>query len=205
MEDHSQIELYALNSQAAEHIREFLKGDADSFRLLINLFDQRVQRIVSKMVYSYHDAQDLCNDIWLKVAQNLHKFDQAYPFHAWLYRLTSNTCIDFLRKKREITIKDDQLYHQVNKQQKMMDTPESLFMKKEFYTQMNELMMHLDEVDRIIVTLRFMDDCSYEEIGSIVGMSKNTVGTRLFRARKQLKDQLAKTAQERRMDDATSG
>ncbi|QOS98013.1 sigma-70 family RNA polymerase sigma factor [Brevibacterium sp. JNUCC-42] len=205
MEEQSREDLYALNRKALEYILKFLKGDADSFPLLVELFDQRVQRIVLKMVYSYHDSQDVCNDIWLKVAQNLNKFDQSYPFHSWLYRLSSNTCIDFLRKKKEITMKDDQLYHQVNKHQKAVDTPEALFMKKEFYSYIQELLCHLEEVDRLIVTLRFVDDLSYEEIGTIVGMSKNTVGTRLFRSRKFLKELLSHKSIERSVHNATSG
>lgn len=102
-------------------------------------------------------------------------------------------------------MKDDQLYHQVNKQQKSVETPETLFMKKEFYSHIQELLYHLEEVDRLIVTLRFVDELSYEEIGAIVGMSKNTVGTRLFRSRKFLKELLSHKSIERSVYNATSG
>lgn len=195
-----------LNKEALQHIQMYLAGNSRSFQALVQLFGPRVLGIVRKMVYSYHDVEDLHNEIWLKVAQHLHKFDTTLPFHSWLYRIASNACIDFLRKKKEIAMEDDQLFHQVNKLPvNEANTPENLLLQKEFRSQLNSLLARLDETDRLIVTLRFTEGMSYDDIGSIVGMSKNTVGTRLFRARKQLKDLLEKQMEERRMVDAALG
>lgn len=201
MDESQKDELFRLNHSASQYIQQFLQGDSTAFQQLVQLFGKRVLRIIQKMIFSYHDAQDLNNEVWLKVAQNLHKYDQAYPFHSWLYRLVSNTCIDFLRKKREITMEDDQLHHQINKSV-LNNNPEDEFIQKEFASQLHGLLHHLDETDRLIVTLRFSDQLSYDEIGELVGMSKNTVGTRLFRARKQLK-QLFEQQVQRRVIDAT--
>ncbi len=195
-----------LNKEALQHIQMYLAGNSRSFHALVQLFGPRVLGIVRKMVYSYHDVEDLHNEIWLKVAQHLHKFDTTLPFHSWLYRIASNACIDFLRKKKEIAMEDDQLFHQVNKLPvNEANTPENLLLQKEFRSQLNSLLARLDETDRLIVTLRFTEGMSYDDIGSIVGMSKNTVGTRLFRARKQLKDLLEKQMEERRIVDAALG
>lgn len=195
-----------LNKEALQHIQMYLAGNSRSFQALVQLFGPRVLGIVRKMVYAYHDVEDLHNEIWLKVAQHLHKFDTTLPFHSWLYRIASNACIDFLRKKKEIAMEDDQLFHQVNKLPvNEANTPENLLLQKEFRSQLNSLLARLDETDRLIVTLRFTEGMSYDDIGSIVGMSKNTVGTRLFRARKQLKDLLEKQMEERRMVDAALG
>ncbi|MGD8190609.1 RNA polymerase sigma factor [Brevibacillus ginsengisoli] len=200
MDESQRDELFRLNHTASQYIQQFLHGDSTAFQQLVQMFGKRVLRIIQKMIYSYHDVQDLNNEVWLKVAQNLHKYDQTYPFHSWLYRLVSNTCIDFLRKKREITMEDDQLHHQINKAV-LNNNPEEEFIQKEFVSQLHELLHHLDETDRLIVTLRFTDQLSYDEIGELVGMSKNTVGTRLFRARKQLK-QLFEHQVQRRVIDA---
>ncbi len=204
MEAQQREELYQANQQALVLIRQFLQGDAHSFHALVNLYGQRVIRIVQKMIYSHHDAEDISNEIWLKVAQNLHRFDQSLPFHSWLYRLASNACIDFLRKKREITMEDDQLHLRLTKEpHSQADTPEALYLQKEYREHLQDLLNQLDDTDRLIVTLRFSDQLSYDEIGEIVGMSKNTVGTRLFRARKQLKTLLEQRMLERRVLDAT--
>lgn len=203
MEDQYLDEINSLNRQALQQIQNFLEGDSRAFHALVELFEKRVLRIVKKMVYTYHDVEDLHNEIWLKVAQNLHKFDQSLPFHSWLYRLASNVCIDFLRKKREIIMEDDQLFLQVNKHAShQTETPESVILQKELAGQLQDLLKRLDETDRLIVTLRFSEELSYDEIGRIVGMSKNTVGTRLFRARKLLKELLEKQKTERRIVDA---
>lgn len=199
MDESQRDELFRMNHQATLHIRQFLQGDSSAFQQLIQLFGKRVLRIIQKMIYSYHDAQDVNNEVWLKVAQNLHKYDHAFPFHSWLYRLVSNTCIDFLRKKREITMEDDQLHHQIDKTA-LTNNPEDEFIQKEFVSQLHNLLHHLDETDRLIVTLRFTDQLSYDEIGEMVGMSKNTVGTRLFRARKQLKQLFEQQVQRRTID-----
>ncbi|WP_139492673.1 RNA polymerase sigma factor [Brevibacillus dissolubilis] len=203
MEEQTREEIYACNREALRYIQGFLRGDSEAFHSLVDLFSQRIDRLVHKMIPSHHDAEDVVNEAWLKVAQNLHKFDQSLPFHAWLYRLTSNTCIDFLRKKREITMEDDQLHYQLQKAPPHSDTPETLFLKKESQNDLREMLSHLDEVDRLIMTLRFSEELSYDQIGEIVGMSKNTVGTRLFRARKQLKSLWDEQLRERRATHAT--
>ncbi|MFM1654944.1 RNA polymerase sigma factor [Brevibacillus sp. B_LB10_24] len=204
MEEKYHEEVYAINREALTHIRLFLQGDAEAFRSLVELFGQRVTRIVHKMVYSFHDAQDVNNEIWLKVAQNLHKYDPSLPFHSWLFRLASNTCIDYLRKKREIVLEDDLLHFELNKGPVLADTPESLYLEKEFHSRIAGLLEHLEEVDRLILTLRFTEQLSYEEIGNIVGLTKNTVGTRLFRARKQLKHLYQQHVTERSVSDVSS-
>lgn len=197
-------EIVLLNQKALAYIQQFLQGDSRAFHSLVQLFGHRVAGIIRKMVFSYHDTEDIQNEIWLKVAQNLHRFDQSLPFHAWLYRLVSNACIDFLRKKRDITMEDDQLLLQVNKMNRNQpENPENLLLQKEFKHILEKLLRQLDETDRLIVTLRFAEEMSYEEIGGIVGMSKNTVGTRLFRARKQLKELFEQNVMERRMLDAS--
>lgn len=204
MDDQQREEIISLNSQALPYIQQFLRGDSRAFHSLVQLFGHRVIKIIRKMIYSPHDSEDVNNEIWLKVAQNLHKFDQSLPFHTWLYRVVTNTCIDFLRKKREITLEDDQLLMHANKAVPVdSENPESLLLQKEFQEQLQLLLSHLEETDRLIVTLRFSEELSYDEIGSIVGMSKNTVGTRLFRARKQLKQLFEQNLLERRMLDAT--
>lgn len=201
MDDSQRDELYNMNLQALQHIQQFLQGNSSAFHSLVHLFSTRAYRIIQKMIYSYHDAQDVNNEVWLKVAQNLHKYDQTFPFHSWLYRLVSNTCIDFLRKKREITMEDDQLHHQIHKTAYTDNNPEGDYIQKEFMAHLQGLLTYLDETDRLIVTLRFTEQLSYDEIGAIVGMSKNTVGTRLFRARKELK-QLFENHVQRRVIDA---
>lgn len=196
-------ELEQLDREAAAAVHQFLAGHSHAFQTLIQLFGPRVIRIVRKMVAGFHDGEDLYNEIWLKVAQNLHKYDPSLPFHAWLYRITSNACIDFLRKKKDIVLDDEQLYHHVQKYPlSQTNNPESTLLTKEFYSELHELLAQLDETDRIIMTLRFMEDMSYEAIGEIVHMSKNTVGTRLFRARKQIREIMERQQEERGMTDA---
>jgi RNA polymerase sigma-70 factor (ECF subfamily) len=199
-------DLSILNQEAVRLVQQYLAGNSRAFHALVHLYGHRVLRIVKKMVYSYHDVEDLHNEIWLKVAQHLHKFDTSLPFHSWLYRIASNACIDFLRKRKEVAMDDDHLFLQVNKLPAAeTNTPENLFLQKELRAQLESLLSRLDATDRLIVTLRFTQEMSYDEIGSIVGMSKNTVGTRLFRARKQLKDMLAQHLEERRNVDVALG
>jgi len=195
-------DLAELNKQAIQLIKRFLHGEAQAFQQLMQLYGPRVHRMIRKMIYSYHDAEDVNNEIWLKVAQNLHKFDQALPFHAWLFRLASNACIDYLRKKRDIAMEDEHIHYRLHQEQGTgNDSPESQYLQKELQQQVHALLEHLDETDRLILTLRFTEQLSYDEIGGIVGMSKNTVGTRLFRARRQLKELMAQHIPERRLAD----
>jgi RNA polymerase sigma-70 factor (ECF subfamily) len=196
-------ELARINSEAARLAEQFVNGQSRAFHRLVLLFAPRVMRIVRKLVSGFHDCEDLHNEIWLKVAQNLHKYDPNLPFHSWLYRIASNACIDFLRKNREIVLEDEQLFLHVHKRPAApVKSPERFLLEKETHTELTALMDNLNETDRLILTLRFVEEMSYEDIGSIVGMNKNTVGTRLFRARKQLKELLEKHREERRMADA---
>lgn len=197
------LELEQLNREAGVAIQQFLSGQSRAFQTLVQLFGPRVYRIIRRMVTGHHDSEDLHNEIWLKVAQHLHKYDTTLPFHAWLYRIASNACIDFLRKKKELVLDHEQLFVHVQKQPPSAPgNPESSLLEKEFSQELHGLLARLDESDRLIMTLRFVEEMSYEEIGRIVGMSKNTVGTRLFRARKQIKEIMEKQREERGMADA---
>ncbi|USG65241.1 sigma-70 family RNA polymerase sigma factor [Brevibacillus ruminantium] len=196
-------ELLRANREAARLVQQFLKGQSRAFPALVQLFTPRVMSIIRRLVSSYHDGEDLHNEIWLKVAQHLHKYDTTLPFHSWLYRIASNACIDFLRKKREIVLEDEQLHQQVHKQPTdRVKSPELFLLEKESYSELTSLLDSLNDTDRLILTLRFVQELSYEEIGSMVGMSKNTIGTRLFRARKHLKELLDRQREERRRSDA---
>jgi RNA polymerase sigma-70 factor (ECF subfamily) len=204
MSDEKREDIYERNRQALPHIQAYLRGDGSAFYELVRLFGKNVTRLIHKMVYSHHDAEDLYNEIWLKVAQRLHQFDQSLPFHSWLYRISSNACIDFLRKRKDHLWEDQHLHAHIHKEARDgMQTPEEEVLQREEQQLLRQMLMQLEETDRLILSLRYTDDLTYDEIAEMVGMNKNTIGTRLFRAKKQLKELYRNVQQERRTSDAS--
>ena len=143
------------------------------------------------MVHNSADAEDLTQETFIKIYNNLASYNPVYPFSSWILKISSNTCIDFLRKKRIDTIplekQDDDNENDIYLQ--IPDTtsvPDKNLINKEKIQNINKLVNMLPEIYQHIIRLRFEDDLSYSEISETLNIPLGTVKTLIFRARKML-------------------
>lgn len=175
------------------------EGDTGAFRLLVEKYQTRVYRHCLRMVGNREESKDLTQEVFLKVFKKIHKYEHAYGFYTWLYRITVNCCIDYLRKaNRKIkTVPLAQLDHwdqsESARDQEIPDEkfcPESEFWNMELRDILNNAVSKLPEILRSAIVLKHIEGFSYAEIAAIFNCSIGTVKSRMHRAREELKMRL---------------
>ena len=176
------------------------EGDTDAFRLLVEKYETRVYHHCLRMVGDREESTDLTQEVFLKVFRNIHKYEHAYAFYTWLYRITVNCCIDYLRNaKRKIKkVPLAQLDHwdqsDSGRDQEIPDEkfcPESELLNMELRGVLNNAVSQLSENLRSTIILKEIEGFSYAEIAAISYCSIGTVKSRMHRAREELKVTLA--------------
>lgn len=176
-------------------IEQAAAGDSAAFEQLVLRYQNQVYNLALRMVNNETDAQDLAQEAFIRAWRALNSFQYSSQFSTWLYRLTSNICIDFLRgqKRHQITsltvLLDDE-----SQQWDMPDEqplPEAQAITKDEQRILAQAMAALEPEYRQVLTLRILNDCSYQQIAKILGIREGTVKSRLSRAREQLRKKLS--------------
>lgn len=182
-------------------IKSALEGDMQSFEELIYQYEKKVYNVALRVFKNPEDAKDISQDVFIKIYKNLDKFDNKSSFSTWLYRITTNTCIDELRKrkgKETVSIDNDIEDDEGKFKREFADnepTPEEKVISKEGESEIIKSMNTLSDEHRTIIVMRDIQGLSYTEISEIIGVSIGTVKSRISRARLQLKNIILKREQ----------
>ena len=175
-------------------IQQAAAGDAAAFETLMLRYQQQVYNLALRMVNNEADAQDLAQEAFIRAWRALDSFHYTSQFSTWLYRLTSNICIDFLRaQKRKKTVSLTMLRDDEDSQWDLPDNeplPEQQMIAAEEREALSRAFAALDPEFRQILTLRIVNGCSYQEISQILDLPEGTVKSRLSRAREQLRKKM---------------
>lgn len=181
-----------VKEESADLIERARGGDLVAFREIVERYSSRVHAIAYQMVGNSEDAQDIAQEVFLKLYSSLHKFDPQYPFIAWLYRMTVNLSIDYQRKQaRHRHVSLDEI------------EDESVFEdhrpRPDAYAERNELRGALDQIagdltpkQRKVFVLRDLQGFSTEEVAQILKCSPVTIRVHLAKARGRIKEALVK-------------
>jgi len=181
-----------------ELIRRAKQGDMLAFEELILQHEKIVYNLALRMMNHSEDAQDISQEVFLKAYRSLQNFDERSAFSTWLYRITHNTCIDEMRKRKgkqsysleeELESADGSMQRQVAD---AGDTPEESLMRKEQKSEILQALDTLSEEHKAAIILRDVKGMAYEEIAEILELSLGTVKSRISRARNQLKTEILK-------------
>ena len=174
-------------------INEALKGSNTAYSELLNAYWSAVYGHLLKKTKNTEDVQDLCMVTFTKAFRSLNSFDPNYSFATWLFSISDNTYIDFVRKKELETTRLDTFFGD-EEEDGVFDfpddepDPESALIGEQKEEQIRTLIANLPEDYRRIVELRYIHEKAYEEISDILEMPMGTVKTKLFRARNLLKE-----------------
>lgn len=173
-------------------IQRAANGDADAFELLVRTYQTPIYNLCLRMTGNPEDAADLSQEAFIKAWRNLGTFQFESAFSTWLYRLASNTCLDFLRslKRRpqvSLTVEDADGEAQTLDLPDPAPTPEEAAVSKEERELLARAMQALDDQQRQILTLRVVNELSYAEIAGILDIKEGTVKSRLARTRDALR------------------
>ena len=168
------------------------KGDQKAYADLLNTYREPIYYMLLKMTNSAVDADDLTLEAFGKAFKSLQQYTPDYAFSTWLFRIATNNCIDFIRKKKAKTVSIDNLYTNIDGEEVGINIasetldPEEKIIEKQKILLMREVVSRLKPHYRTLVELRYFDELSYEEIAEKLEIPLGTVKAKLFRAREFL-------------------
>jgi RNA polymerase sigma-70 factor (ECF subfamily) len=162
------------------------KGEDEAWKELVDTFGQKIFSVAYHFTLKREDAEELAQEIFLKIFENLHRYDGSFPLVAWIVSLSRNLCIDRYRRcKREKSfrfVSDDAVAPMLTSQ----DDPAADALKKERTKILFSALAEIPEDLAEILVLRDLDGLAYEEIGQALALPDGTVKSRLFRARTEV-------------------
>lgn len=179
-------------------IRKAKQGDMHAFEELILKHEKIVYNLALRMMNHSEDAKDISQEVFLKAYRSLCNFDERSAFSTWLYRITHNTCIDEMRKRKgkQSYSLEEELENEEGSMQRQIadegDTPEESLLREEQKSEILQALGNLSEEHKAAIVLRDVKGLSYEEIAEILEVSLGTVKSRISRGRNQLKNEILK-------------
>ncbi len=168
------------------------KGDQRAYADLLGRYRDTIYFMLLKMVNNPVDAEDLTIEAFGKAFKNINQYTPNYAFSTWLFKIATNNCIDFIRKKRgnlvslDHTFDDDEALTPSSFIQSESLDPENHMINQQKVSIMREVVSKLKPRYRRLVELRYFKEFSYEEISQELGLPIGTVKAQLFRARELL-------------------
>jgi len=174
-----------------------LAGDDDAFAALVRIHQATVYNIAYRMVGQRETAQDLAQEAFLRAFKALDTFDLKRPFGPWLYRIATNLSINWVKRARLPTVSLDAPYPADGDDAEPLAVPDTSaepaarFAQAEMQKQLRQIILSLPPDYRVVIELRHFQEMSYEEMAEALKAPIGTVKTRLFRARRLLRDRLS--------------
>ncbi len=175
--------------QDYELVKAALCGDEKAFARLLTRYKDAIYFMLLKMVNNRSDAEDLTLEAFGKAFKSLHQYSPTYAFSTWLFKIASNNCIDFLRKKKGVHVSienNDQTDSEPIKLKSKDPDPEERLMRQQKAILLRNVVRKLKPRYQILVELRYFREFSYEEIAKELDLPLGTVKAQLFRAREML-------------------
>lgn len=176
-----------------------LKGDQSAYERLMKKYYRLVSNLIYKMIYNKDDVEDLAQEAFIKAFNSLAKFDKQFAFSTWLYKIASNNCIDYIRKRKlntisidkEIETSDDDFKFEIPDNDYK---PDREIIESERKQVLEDAINSLPEKYKTVIMLRHTEDMEYEEIAQKLKLPLGTVKAHIFRGRellnKYLKDKI---------------
>ncbi|MCI6275930.1 MAG: sigma-70 family RNA polymerase sigma factor [Clostridium sp.] len=165
-------------------IKEVLKGNVDSFSILMNKYEHMVFSFAYNMINDREAAQDVTQEVFITIYNKLYMYEKKYKFKNWTLKITRNKAIDYMRKYKrvyEANIEDiTYIYDNNPGPEEAMEIREAKLMIKEFISK-------LGDIDREIITLKYSSDATFIDIGEIMGMTEGAVKRRYYKIRYSFK------------------
>src|ERR1044071_661629 len=173
--------------QLVQTIRE---GDADAFETPVRRKTSKVYALCYRIIGNAEDAKDISQLVFLKLWENLEKYDPHYTFDTWLYRMVTNVAIDFMRNKQS---RDNAVNSNLRLVKTEADAEQGVVVqRKEVENVFNDVSSVLSPKQKTIFIMNQMEDLPSAEIAKILGCRESTVRNHLFNARKAMQQQLQK-------------
>ena len=188
--EEQELKLSKKARQDYELVKSALKGDEKALARLIARYKDAIYFMLIKMVNNRSDAEDLTLEAFGKAFKNIHQYTPTYAFSTWLFKIASNNCIDFLRKKKGLYVSIENNIQSENNEQVRLPSkepnPEEKLIRMQKAILLRKVVRRLKPRYQTLVELRYFREFSYEEIAKELSLPLGTVKAQLFRAREML-------------------
>jgi len=171
-----------------EIIRRIKAGDKRAFGELVDRYRNQVAALAYKMVGDYDEAADITQNVFVKTSQNIWRYDESKRFYTWLYRITVNASIDYMRKHRRH--RHEPLENVFETAENHRDNPESHFRTNQLREYLHAATERLNGKQKSAFVLRDIEGCHIDDVANIMEMPEATVRWYLHRARQKIKKDL---------------
>ena len=174
-----------------ELIEAILAGSEAAFATLVERYQDRVLRLLSRYCRDQVECEDLAQEVFLKVFRKLHTFQGDSAFYTWLYRIAVNAATDHISRasSRRLRLVDDDAVLDTGGEREEQ-SPSAPLLRDELAAVTRAIVDSLPEKFRTILVLREFEDLSYTEIAAVLQIQLGTVESRLFRARQRFREAL---------------
>lgn len=170
-------------------IQKAQKGDHEAFAALVDEHQRYVYNLALRVVKDENEALDLTQETFVRAWTALPNFKGQSQFRTWLYRIVTNLCYNRLPNlRRSLNDLGDDVMEDIPETK--FNTPAQEFESNETRRYLHQAIEHLDENYRLLITLRYQNELSYDEIASTLNLPLGTVKTGIFRAKEQLRKSL---------------
>ncbi|WP_432405400.1 RNA polymerase sigma factor [Wukongibacter sp. M2B1] len=169
-----------------EIIEKILKGDISAFEILINKYNKKIFGYIIRSVRYKHIAEELTQEVFLKIYRNLNKFDKNLSFSVWLFTIARNTTIDYLKSSKSQYTYELNEDLDSNRMNNTLQNPLDIIEKKENGEILYRIINSLPNKYKELIVLKYFEELSYCEISKRLDMPVNKVKWRLYEARKKI-------------------
>jgi RNA polymerase sigma-70 factor (ECF subfamily) len=163
-------------------------GDQEAFAVLVTEHERYVYNLALRVLKNEEEALDLAQETFVRAWMALPNFRGQSQFRTWLYRIVTNLCYNRLPKlRRSLNELGDDIIAEIPETEINFGNPAQGVESRELRSHLHQAIDHLDENYRLLISLRYQNELSYEEIASTLNLPLGTVKTGLFRAKEQLR------------------
>lgn len=184
-------------TEDSRNIRKALKGDQTAYRAILKKYHDQVYNLLYRMVHDKDEVEDLTQEAFIKAFNSLKNFNEEFAFSTWLYKIATNNCIDYIRKKKLATFSIDKPIESKDGEYsfEIPDStyePDKTLIAGQRTKVLEEAVNALPEKYRQVILMRHTEDMDYQEIADALKLPLGTVKAHIFRAREILHKRLRK-------------
>jgi len=191
------MERIAMEPQPADDtclVQETLAGNQASFQILVERYQTRLFALVRHYTKNPYEIEDVVQETYLKAYSRLDSFQHQSSFYTWIYRIATNTVLDFLKRRGRspvTAVEDPELVQSTaTPSSQRIVSPDTRMQREEIQQITATILEGMPEIFRTVLVMREFEDMAYQDIADVLGISIGTVESRLFRARARFKDKL---------------
>ena len=167
-------------------------GDEHAFTSLVRAYQDKVYSLAYYMTKNHHDAEDVAQEVFLKIWRALPSYRGENEPDAWIMKIAKNACYDFLKSRRQVEPLEREIDGEVVERPLADPDPDSnppeAAVLSEKRDEVAKALLRLPPEQREILTLRYVDGLSYEQLARVMSLGMGTVKSKLWRAKKALKN-----------------